>query len=1459
MPLDISAFRSIATQSPDKLVYVSGEKVKTTKTQGTRGPESFKAAVDAFIKAYGDHYGAKLGNMSRQSLQEFADGTKPLTASVVKQMLDYADSKMGSARTVTVGETTIDVSKIGKEKIPFKGFNSAKNGKSVEDRRLDATYDVFAAFACKDGGKVDADGLLRKLKALGFFFDKECEQKGMANPIERAEWRNTVLESVVMSLDNRTLSEVYQGIASHETEALKNELARLMAHPDVSEKTQRLAEVAFTDICRIESMVLQAVSGRLKDGDAMNRGGGNDVTTANLGLLVGAAAKGAMAAEAAAKSVNTRLQARGAEDEQLNARAIGDAIRKNELTINMHLKYLLGWEGLDKGKTPAFVRPGGQVLNAFQIQEAYDADPLETGYLQLRDDVEKNLFPEYGGKEKPKGSERPVYGALNTRLSTSGGADTGGSAYGKTVIVLKEHVKKQCTYTLDDTFMIEKFTMKKEDRAALEEKIVDALADKLQDRNAALALIRAPGSSRTALDEIYVQRDRDGNVFYKDIHAMCGILSNELNALRKPGAPEISKFDIEKVVFQECADFRDARGQVATYDNVESLFAQQTDFNMVKLAAGTVMRAQNPKSPILVDGSTYVEAQIHAPVSFETDVAEIRIDKNDIDEHFKEVFDTLPQEERDEILNDEIRGATPEVRKNHWIWSQRMLEISRIKTMTKDAPFTVKFYESARTVSAEGHRILAAERIMNATAYGSVKDDIAEEAARLKTPQGTQSIIQAIINNIDRSSHSTKMLFDLYGDNLENLPKWCLANLASKLDTIINDARNGNNNFKGVRNLFGEAQNIVETRIDRLRNILFSLDKAGVKDHDELRARVSDCIAAGVDPGNVVGFVNADRAGQKFLADLNKAAAESFAKYVTGGEQILKDAVGNMPPLGNPQISRFYVDAKMIVQDEISAIKRQIAKLEYRTSESTDIAAGAEERIAKKLAAFMEERMNLLVSQKNLKFPSEAERNALIGWATCAAKLTTMEELKGVYESSNILVNALESKLARGVPFTPTDMIDVFSSFKEVCKEYMNLDAPNHGEFGPDDRYTAFRRAASVSLSRLAARLGADALRPLADALNTPAMRMLFIAAQAGVTKDDIAYFNAFMLSVYDRVPAESGVKVPYPGIGRVMNWAVVPPETRALVAKINPADVQALNAEFAYNPRQPGVSFFKKIAAPARPEAMPQNHAQRKRFLKRMLPLYHANEKGFDYGFNYHGRAHATRAFIFSIAMTNILKERGVPVDENAACLAAAGHDTGRVLNGPDTAEQEAASAANTETALNDTLPGAPGQPWIDATKKNISAPDGAEGDAQRTIEGYIFKSADSIEIARLGEVNMEKFPFLREPLLTENGLVILPDEELRAQLVKEAEKLAELTSPRKLKTLEANRNLVQAAQTRNAAERDALLNLNKTIDAESKRLEREQTDTVSDDQLVDQIEKAIRDNPAEFPLLTKYYLNAG
>ena len=150
------------------------------------------------------------------------------------------------------------------------------------------------------------------------------------------------------------------------------------------------------------------------------------------------------------------------------------------------------------------------------------------------------------------------------------------------------------------------------------------------------------------------------------------------------------------------------------------------------------------------------------------------------------------------------------------------------------------------------------------------------------------------------------------------------------------------------------------------------------------------------------------------------------------------------------------------------------------------------------------------------------------------------------------------------------------------------------------------------------------------------------------------------------------------------------------------------------------------------------QFKAARKAFLLEMLPLYHGHEKTFDKGTNWHGRTHATRSFVLSIAMANILRERGVALDINSVALVTAGHDTGRMGNGAD------------------------------------------------------------------HTVNMEM---------------------LNAATAGEAE----------LKRQELNR-----------------------INEEMARLETAQTETLSDQQIVELVEKSIRDNPQDFPLLAKYYLNA-
>ena len=91
---------------------------------------------------------------------------------------------------------------------------------------------------------------------------------------------------------------------------------------------------------------------------------------------------------------------------------------------------------------------------------------------------------------------------------------------------------------------------------------------------------------------------------------------------------------------------------------------------------------------------------------------------------------------------------------------------------------------------------------------------------------------------------------------------------------------------------------------------------------------------------------------------------------------------------------------------------------------------------------------------------------------------------------------------------------------------------------------------------------------------------------------------------------------------------------------------------------------------------------AQRATQVREMIPGYEVPEpekNGFDYGVNYHGRTHATRAFILGTVMANILQEKGATLDMNAVAFGIAGHDTGRTGNGADTEASEQASAANT------------------------------------------------------------------------------------------------------------------------------------------------------------------------------------
>ena len=267
------------------------------------------------------------------------------------------------------------------------------------------------------------------------------------------------------------------------------------------------AEKAFADLSRVEAMVVSEISRRMildKTPDAekanvpslMERyvgeganpanhyDGARDMSTVNLAIMAGKAAKGSNDAKTASAKTDEMLKTHGMG--AVDSKKIGDMLRSQELTINMKFAALMGYRR-SGAKTPSlFQRPNAHLVNTFESKEEQNMDLLGTGQLRHRNEVEKCFFPEYGTKPL-QGRDRPVYGALNIGKFTSGGADTNVGIYGKVVVVLRPHVKQNCTYTLDDSFWATRISLPQAKRAEMEEKLIAAFAHKLKDPDAALA------------------------------------------------------------------------------------------------------------------------------------------------------------------------------------------------------------------------------------------------------------------------------------------------------------------------------------------------------------------------------------------------------------------------------------------------------------------------------------------------------------------------------------------------------------------------------------------------------------------------------------------------------------------------------------------------------------------------------------------------------------------------------------------------------------------------------------------------------------------------------------------------------------------------------------------------------------------------------------------------------------
>ncbi|MBR1921181.1 MAG: DUF3626 domain-containing protein, partial [Kiritimatiellae bacterium] len=939
--------------------------------------------------------------------------------------------------------------------------------------------------------------------------------------IERAKLFEKGLFTAVDAMDNNALSAVYQGLISKQTDGFKKELARIINHPDADPATKALAEKAFADLSRVEAMVVSEISRRMildKTPDdqkanvpslmeryagagapaANHYAGDRDMSTVNLAIMAGAAAKGSNDSKTANAKTDATLSSHGMG--AVDSKKIGDMLRSQELTVNMKFAALMGYRRNGEKAPSLFKRPNAHLVNTFESKEEQGLDLLGSGLLKHRDAVEKCFFPEYG--EKPiQGKDRPVYGALNTIKMTSGAADTHGGIYGRVVVVMRQHVKQNCTYTLDDSFWATRLSLPEAKRAEMEEMLVAAFASRLKDPAAALAELRTPGSgANKAVTYFYTQRGAaTTNLSAHNIDTLVNQMVQFLKKHLKDGEREVEDSEIYAHFTEQHALKTETQSKIAGYDNIENLLAQECDFTALSMGIATLRQQENPKSPAAFEGCAYIEAQFHGPVLLDRDVEEIRIDTFEIKEHFEHMFAMLPKEQRDALDEDA------------WIQARFDEAVAEIKEDTKNAPFKVVFYDSEKTFEAEGDRVYKASKSQNKEAVSLLKDDLVALGEAFKGERFAE-VADRVARNLSGSRKD--YVTALVGERLEKIPDWLMEAIRQMMDKVIATFGTDVNVFNENK-IFDTFVRCIGDLLAQLDTSLMAMDPAG-RNKPEVINELRDLGFGGRDltvadpqariailkeiarspemsPTQALAYVEIHLAGEKALADVNAFVRETFEKGIDGGADLVKWAFGDLPPVSGAAERA----VAQRIQNEIRAIKADISGDKLRTGEMKQ--GKLVERLRKRaVQPFIEPKARILAAQVHMAFPSEAERNAFLAWATSAGKIKTEAEFVGVYEGSTLLADTLAAKLAVGAPLSAQDLVDGFKAFIPTAFDYMLEDAQDRAEYGPDDRQNFVGRIVSVALSRLAERVGREGLAKIAAALDTPDARWLHTALAVG-------------------------------------------------------------------------------------------------------------------------------------------------------------------------------------------------------------------------------------------------------------------------------------------------------------------------------------------------------------------------
>ncbi|MBR4615867.1 MAG: DUF3626 domain-containing protein, partial [Kiritimatiellae bacterium] len=449
----------------------------------------------------------------------------------------------------------------------------------------------------------------------------------------------------VENLSNAELSAIYQKFTSAEMDLLQTALIREgQINPEAND-----ARMAASRLFDLQALVLKEVSNRVSlsvltdlrtanpndetlnddhialpqklseeygagEGEAPKSTHGDDMTPANLGILVDVAARSSTARERNGVAEAMKLKQRGLD--KVSTKQLGDALRSAELTINIEPEILLCETGIIE-------KPDEHLKNIWHLADE-GIKPKGEGYLDKREGVEHTIFPELT-KHTRSADERPVYGALNVQGSKLGAAHV----YGRAVIVLKEDVKKRATYTLNDSFFAAKVKITSQRRNDFyrlldgEPNLPQSLKDALKNPDS-----KEHKDMEAWLNRIEADTDATLNDSFKRNSPPTSI-----NRHFRGAKGNIESTDDEQSFLGLCikcfGDSESTRTLMTTHDNIESLLPQLGDLRGNGLARAAMEQKNGKKPKAVLTDAHYIEAQIQGPLVPKRDIAEIRVNIQD--------------------------------------------------------------------------------------------------------------------------------------------------------------------------------------------------------------------------------------------------------------------------------------------------------------------------------------------------------------------------------------------------------------------------------------------------------------------------------------------------------------------------------------------------------------------------------------------------------------------------------------------------------------------------------------------------------------------------------------------------------------------------------------------------------------------------------------------------------------